>query len=408
MCIMRLSVVYNEVTVSVKIEDRITILRGDSGNCKSLLVSKLFDVTDDLVDRYSDMPYLRFPLTAMDTIATTKDIIYIVDDELLFKSGRLRKRFQKFITDYAVENNLYFLIIERATSDFKELSYNVHSILKMEERGINNYVSVEMYDYLNDRGMASEIITEDKTDGYYFAKKIFNTIPVRPSVNGKSDFVKEGIGKSNFTALVDMYAFGCHVQEFADRSIKDGRRLFYNFGSLEAVLWQLYGGDLCYDCSVLSREMFYEQKLATVSDSYKLKCIHGFLHSECLQTKDCSYCLEYKNNKCNKLYAGGVLVESLKNLGYESLAVYYRYEEPLIPDFKDLSSLCEWCLNSNKVVTLDSHSYIYNVISFISKSELIIKYKNKGFVYVKITPSKVTFESKNKDSLENVAYTLSI
>lgn len=89
---MKLQIKCEDVSILIEIKDRITVLRGDSGNCKSLLVSKLFNVTDDFVERICDLDYAQLPMSALSLIETSKNVLFIVDDQLLFRSSKARKK----------------------------------------------------------------------------------------------------------------------------------------------------------------------------------------------------------------------------------------------------------------------------------------------------------------------------
>lgn len=148
---MELSIRWNNVKISLDIKDRITIVRGDSGTCKTMLVTKLLD-GDDSVVRTFPMEFLALPATALSTIQSTRDVLFIMDDVLFFSDVKRQREFQRNVSEYAVLNNLYFLIVERSVVELTSLSYSAYSVYNMVEISPGNFVGVEAYTYLDDVG----------------------------------------------------------------------------------------------------------------------------------------------------------------------------------------------------------------------------------------------------------------
>ena len=320
---MELGVESERLNLIIPIKSRLTIVRGDSGVCKSYLEA-LLSGEDPTVRKIHSMRWdILQANNILQTAEDTKNVIFLVDDRIYDKSEGIADIAKAYST-YAVSNNQYYIVMDRGTTAFYTLSYDIHDILEVIEVDNNHYKTRQLYEYLDDTEFKSQrIVTEDAKSGYEFARNFFNTVQVE-SAKGKGNFNNGSVCLQNATAFLDTVAFGCHIDEFADLSKEDQRKLFYDVDSFEKLLCDLMSNK--YDINTLqfeSKESAYEQLMLNVPDTERLKTIHGGRLTLCLRT-DCHICPLCLYGNCNAIYTDDYVEILLKKAGYNNLLEYHK------------------------------------------------------------------------------------
>lgn len=228
---MKLSVHSESYNLDIPLERRLTIIRGDSGTGKTTLVDLIRENSFDL-NIESDYPVIVGDDTNYEAIirGSFRNII-IFDDEDCVGT----KKFASLYYEYAVENDLYFLLITREVLDsfdsvqqtaFKQLSYSIDSIYELVSNGPN--YSLRRFYNIPDYNASLEcnsVLVEDSTSGYEFFlaffTSLFSNMEVFSATNGKSSIVEDSLTHKDeiLLVIVDCASFGCHVEEFYNRIV---------------------------------------------------------------------------------------------------------------------------------------------------------------------------------------------
>lgn len=388
MSFIELSVTSKEFNISLQLFSRITLLRGNSGICKSLFFDLL--TRDDVTVKktYTLAPSLLLTTSMFESISGIKNVIFLFDDEA-FTDTALCSKFEELYSTYAISNNQYYLIADRGELEFSSLSYSVYDILTLVANDGINYRTKEMYRYLNDSGTSSKIVTEDGGSGYTFVKNYCNKVEVE-SADGKGNFNNGHVDMTNAVAFVDMYAFGCHITEFANKANIDNRKLFYSVGSFEKLLLDIGGYVTSSNLDVnlfKSKEIAFEQAMSDMEDSFLLKTVHGRKAALCLRT-DCMLCYKCLYQNCKQPYTMGALTELLKKHNYGELCMYNNttaIKNPGLP--LDYSVVYLLCALSGKFAwySINDYSIACNEleqVTGVNKMAYIMYNKVSKFIFV--------------------------
>ena len=222
---MILDVKVGEMTWTIPLNRRITILRGNSGCGKTELVSNIAS-QNQAVQVQCQLPCIVVTATTWEIVmsASKKSLIILDDLEIVGTS-----RFVKLLKETESSGNFY-LIVSRELMGFDNLgmlNIAVSSILRLvtDESGLHHMT--EPYFLLeNIKATESEsvdyVVIEDSGNGKKFFKNLFKTKSVISANGGKSGVVSTvhailaNEPKAVIFLLVDMAAFGCHMDELYD------------------------------------------------------------------------------------------------------------------------------------------------------------------------------------------------
>jgi hypothetical protein len=258
---MTLDVKADNLTWSIPIKRRITIIRGDSGTGKTTLV-------DIISDNDSNAATVSFPLQiSVVTTGTWEDVMatavnrLIVFDEL---EAVTTSKFANLIKETENKGN-YYLIFSReniGTESYSMLNIAVSSILRFvtSNDGLNHYTE-EYYNLLNtgaDDKYCDKVVIEDRLAGKQFFKCIFGKNII--AAGSKSQIVPtifELLSNNPccIYVVVDMASFGCHMDSFYDE-----------------ILY-FYGNNVCFD----PRYECFEELLANTNYGRKLPIVNDEL-----------------------------------------------------------------------------------------------------------------------------------
>lgn len=130
--------------MSLTLSSRITLLRGDSGTCKSLFFDMLVRNDATVKKTYTLAPVQLLTSSMKESISGIKDTVFLLDDEMFIDTS-LRSQFETLYSTYAISNNQYYLIADRGELELSSLSYSAYDILTLNTKDGINYHTEEMY-----------------------------------------------------------------------------------------------------------------------------------------------------------------------------------------------------------------------------------------------------------------------
>lgn len=336
---MFIDVKSDSYNIHFEFERRITVIKGDSGIGKTTLVELLQDDSYD-VEKETSLPIIVATATTWQiVIQGSKSSIIIFDDMDCVET----QEFSSLFREYAVENDLYFIIIGRAdtvTSPMARLSYSVDSIYTIVSDG-NQYNQAHYYNLPEYTGECDSVLIEDTAAGYVFFKKLFDGFAnVQCSQDGKSSIVRDALQISNGKTLVlfDGAAFGCHIDEFYNKVVRAYDVVVLNeYECFEELLVRtnMFKNDDTVQVGLsnlpdsanswLSWEQYFENliKDATISKQYKhshgAKLLHCYFEA-------CSNCNEFIYAKCDYFDKGcsDKFISLLSGTKYDILIAHRR------------------------------------------------------------------------------------
>lgn len=311
------SPIYN---CSIPLERRITIIRGDSGTGKSIIVEML---TANLaaIEVNSTLDYVVVNRTTIFTIMNTEYSHLIIMDDLEVVASN---EFSLLVSQTEARGNYYLIISREDPSvqlDLNAFSISMNSIYNFKKHVnnidhliINKYTSVSVVD-------PDCVLIEDSAAGFTFFKEFFlchveKTSDKGSIINLLSELVS--LGFRRILIIMDSAAFGCHVSAldaiidllskdnenlqigyFADYESFEYFLLSTNFFKHDSIVLTEMNDLTKYANKYISWENYFEDLLARVSKNYMYK----HLHSSAL--KDCYYvpCIvspHYNKFRCEK------------------------------------------------------------------------------------------------------------
>lgn len=245
---INVEIVSDLFTFSHQFEHRLSIIIGNSGVGKSSLRQLLTNNPDD-PDTYIAGVQVNATYPVIDARSTTwkdvivmeKDKIIIFDDLSVVESAK----FSDMYSQYAIKNNLWFIIINRSESigqdNFKgrRLSYAVSDIYEMKEYKEKHWlVPAYKLKFVTEDTIFSTCITEDTASGFAFVAALFSNSKVYHSSNGKSSLCEdiESISGKPTIVFADLASFGCHISEFYNKFYASDVYLVKDYYCFEELL----------------------------------------------------------------------------------------------------------------------------------------------------------------------------
>lgn len=136
----------DDFNVDMCFNSRFNIIRGDSGTCKTYFIELLLLRRTD-VTVTSDLKYSVMNATNYEALLRASEHSLLFLDDVLDVNSVAN--FEYLAQKYAVVNNLYIVIIERTTTNFYNISYDIRSIYDMVAVDITHYKLVPSYEYFN-------------------------------------------------------------------------------------------------------------------------------------------------------------------------------------------------------------------------------------------------------------------
>jgi hypothetical protein len=302
----------------VPLENRITLLRGDSGYGKTEMVRILLE-TPDGVEINTSLPYVVVTAqTWQSVLTTTQNSIIIFDDLREVETCEFAELLSK-----TEESRNYILVIGRENigdTISKMLSYSIDSILRfvVDNTGKKHYTEqyFKLSQYRNDKVAPNYILVEDSKGGYEYFKALFGDCVIHAE-NGKSSICEDTLklvennSDSNVLVLADTAGFGCHMSQFYNNVMRsfpnviiDGKYESFEYVLLNTNYFKnnkevqlcLSGNDIGAT-NYYSKEIYYEKVLERVTLGTRLKYVHGNA-----KFRECWYmdCNTLNNDLCNE------------------------------------------------------------------------------------------------------------
>ena len=145
-----------KLSYKLSFDKRINIIKGDSGTGKTTLVD-LIDASsyDNDIEVDCNLHCKVGRVDTLDLLISSEKNCIIFIDEVHFKAY---KNFSSMYSNYAVSNNLFFILITREesvlddVSNFFQLSFSVSNIFKMCSDGFNHWIE-QLYVYNSHEGV---------------------------------------------------------------------------------------------------------------------------------------------------------------------------------------------------------------------------------------------------------------
>lgn len=231
---MRIKVSTPKYQYDFEIKRKVTVIRGDSGTGKTLLVDTINNLNEDVVQVQSEKrliaaPY-SLPTNISSWVASYPDSIVIVDENT--KSGKSLEFLQ------AVLNAGCWLILITRGLRKRGIHYSVNEVYELHRSG--KYITLKPFYEINKTRYNKhwQIVTEDSKSGYNFFKPIFNDVD---SLHGRDNIVhRKGDTLYNKTFIIDGAAFG----QLFDLYYDDYCLHKVDFSLLESFEWALLKSNL--------------------------------------------------------------------------------------------------------------------------------------------------------------------
>lgn len=328
--------------IHFEFERRVTVIKGDSGIGKTTLVELLQEESYDIVKNTSLPVVIAAVTTWKIAIQNSKSAIIIFDDLDCVETAE----FSSLYHDYAIKNDLYFIIIGRADTitqktSMARLSYSINSIYTIESDG-NQYRQKLYYDLPEYSGKCDAVLVEDTTSGYTFFEKLFEGFAtVKCSQFGKSSIVQDVLQWKTGKLLVifDGAAFGCHVNEFYDLIVLNRDVVILNnYECFEELLIQsnMFNKNEIVRHGIselpisankyLSWELYFEELIKDATYSKQYKYSHGSVLLHCFW-ENCKECNEFIYKKCDYFdkECKDKFISLLENTKYNVLIMHRKY-----------------------------------------------------------------------------------
>lgn len=277
-------------------------------------------------------------------ITGSKNSIIVMDEFDVF----CQPEFCTYYKDYAVKNNLWFVVIARidsvyVTNHYKNMSYSVLSMYTLMTKDNITYNIPLFYYFLQKykQGLTFDsILVEDSKAGYDFFMHLFYRYPVISVKSGKGAIIQalqEMINKGykNILLFVDLAPYGCHIDELVMFETYNNVNIFvidfyecFEYLLLstnllrnkKAVIKEFQNIDY-YANQEYSWEKYFEALLKKVTDEKRYKQGNRGDLNPCY-FEDCSMCNIYIQKNCDVALYGTKLLELLRGTQFEFLLNY--------------------------------------------------------------------------------------
>ena len=298
------------INIKIKLVDRITILKGDSGTGKTVLVNTLIsnselvrvEKSDDYAIRLVGNDYYK-------DITELKKSVLIFDDS----SDVDTASFLALCNSFCDVNDNYILIVGRdlVGSKISFINIALRSIYRLKNDGINYYL--ENYYIDNKPTSLHPIIIEDSVNGYKFFSNYFSDVT---SSHGKDNLIDVIIKSKNNKVwiLFDTLSAG----NIIDRILSVEKEIFWdiNYGSFEEFLLETNAINKVYIPVSINPERVTKEIISKSSNS-KYKVTKSTI-SKCFLL-DCCYSQQLKE-KCEFAKTGNKLELLVNDTKFEYIS----------------------------------------------------------------------------------------
>lgn len=337
---------YNSI-YKLNIMHRLNVILGNSGIGKTVLY--------DLVEIYnrdntsgvtinSKLPVKVCPLSDWkDTIRNKSNTIFICDEFDVICEAK----FSEYYSQYAIKNNLWFIISSRIDTrcknlNYRKLSYSVNAMYTLRQKDGILY-NVPYYDYsiVRKNNVSIDcVLVEDKNAGFTFFSSMLKHYPVFSS-EGKSNLynvilrlIKKGY--KNILVFADMAALGCHIQDISAISNSTSDINIYLIDIYECFEYLLLRTNLLRNKNLVLKEFnnieyfanqtiswenYFEDLIKRVTDNKVYRHTHKSNLKKCYY-EDCNVCNPSILEKCDIALYGNKFIEMLKGTEFEFLLKY--------------------------------------------------------------------------------------
>ena len=302
-----------KMTITVPINSKFTILRGDSAIGKTSLVrtmkSRASTISCDYPIYYLADTNVIIP-SVLNELYKAKGVCLVIGDENI--PYLHSERFQKIM----LESPHLFLLISR--DNFNSLPYSYSDIVTLETRGKKS-IGVPMLNPTTEARFRNikQVYVEDSKSGYSFFKSFFDKSPVEVhSANGKSNLVNLVKTLGNTLFIADGLGIGPEIEELVGilNRIPNCNTLML-IESFEALVYKsdFCNGEEVPEITCPNREKFYEEALTNLFREHGLKYTKSKL-LDCLVVHCCPHrrCKLYTREDKYKLILGSSYTKLLK------------------------------------------------------------------------------------------------
>lgn len=337
---------YNSI-YKLNIMHRLNVILGNSGIGKTVLYD-LVDIynsdTTSGVEISSSLAVNVCPISNWEKIISqSKNIILICDEFDVI----CEPKFSEYYSQYAIKNNLWFIISSRMDTRYKnlnyrKLSYSVNAMYTLRKKDGILY-NVPYYDYsiVRKNNVSIDcVLVEDKKAGFTFFSSMIKHYPVFSS-EGKSNLytiilrlVKKGY--KNILVFADMAALGCHIQDINSISKSTNDINIYLIDIYECFEYLLLRTNLLRNKKLVLKEFnnieyfanqniswaqYFEDLLKRVTDNKVYRHTHKSNLKKCYY-ETCNACNPSIIKKCDITIYGNKFIEMLKGTEFEFLLRY--------------------------------------------------------------------------------------
>lgn len=334
------------------INRRFNAIKGDSGIGKSVFYTMVEDYnrTGSYAGITIKVPQGYHLVTSTEEswqrdMTGLKDAIIVLDEFDAVCSDN----FCTMHKNLSVQNNLWFIVMARIDSIYKNnkyklLSYSVNALYTVATIDKVHY-NVPLYSeiltqYKSQSFSFDAILVEDTKSGYEFFRRLFYRFPVKSADSGKSNIITvlenmKNAGYSNILLFVDLASYDCHMEELVEFAYYTALNIyiidFYEcfeylllttnlLNHKEEVIKEFHNIEY-FANQHYSWEEYFEELLKHVTDGKRYKQGHGDKLNPCYY-KDCSCCGPYVMEKCDNVLQGTKFIELLRNTPFEFLLKY--------------------------------------------------------------------------------------
>lgn len=319
-------VVSNLFNLSFEMNRRITILSGDSGVGKTVLVSVLQAYANN-----AEFVNVTLPASITNVVIVNNTVwkqvipnsynsLIVFDDDSSIEDPE----FYSLLGDSLVENNNYCLLIYRGELDdgWKQtvdtrVPLSIDSIFELKFLGNHDYEFTPKFPGCYDVSSVTTLITEDSKSGYQFFKYNFevNVIPA----GSNSNIVNLCNAGNHQYVVLDRANFGIFAPKLYNMFPKI--RVIPNLECFEELLLNtnlVSEFDESDKINWLSYERFYENLVSVITTGKPYHMTHGMKLKKCYY-QTCDECNLFQNVGCDSALVGSKIEQLLINTKYEYL-----------------------------------------------------------------------------------------